>query len=126
MGSLLFLQALFTGQKLDLEQKLSSQCEECFPSQYGGSGPGAQTTCGTSLPFTVDQGAAVAGRTQWDMSFPWPWTRMSRRTRRTQDPMGTGICLILFSYFIEMLVPPEHSTLSLRSGCVVLMKVCDL
>lgn len=27
----LFLQALFTGQKLDLKRKLTSQCEECFP-----------------------------------------------------------------------------------------------
>lgn len=47
-------------------------------------------------------------------------------------PMRTGTCLpfpshlILFSSFIEMVVPPEHSALSLRPGCVVLTKVCGL
>lgn len=64
------------------------------------------------------------------MSLPWPWTRMSRRTRRTQarcklEPAFPSR-LILFSSFIEMLVPPEHSALSLRPGCVVLTKMCGL
>ena len=121
------MQVLFTGQKLDLKQKLTSQREECFPHNTATQGPGAQTRVEHPFPSLWTRAwqrpAGHRGRESSmavDQDEPKDW-----KARCELEPAFPSR-LILFSCFVEMLVPPEHSALSLRSGCVVLMKVCGL